>query len=297
LGILSDQNRVVVPLTNVSMAMQNAVIAIEDRRFYTNDGVDVRGIARAFLADLVSGRTVQGGSTITQQFVKNRLDAQADRTVFQKLREAALAFHLSRQWSKQKVLSQYLNSIYFGNGAYGVESAARTYFGHEPGHEGCGDVQRRPCAAELRPHEAALLAGLIASPTAFDPVTHPAAAIGRRNLVLRKMLEQHKISLAEYRTDTLARLPADVEPTRERAPGRDHTLDGLAVTQARLRRAQLAGEVRRQQLRGRLRGGDDPGPRAGHVGQQRVRRRRYQGRHAQDRPPRTPDGHPHAGLA
>ena len=83
LGILSDQNRVVVPLTKVSMAMQNAVIAIEDRRFYSNDGVDVRGIARAFIADLVSGRTVQGGSTITQQFVKNRLDAQADRTVFQ----------------------------------------------------------------------------------------------------------------------------------------------------------------------------------------------------------------------
>ncbi|HEY3190330.1 MAG TPA: transglycosylase domain-containing protein [Solirubrobacteraceae bacterium] len=218
LGILSDQNRVVVPLTRVSMAMQNAVVAVEDRRFYSNDGVDVRGIARAFIADLVSGRTVQGGSTITQQFVKNRLDAQGDRTVFQKLREAALAFHLSRKWSKQKVLSQYLNSIYFGNGAYGVESAARTYFGHEPGHEGCGDIQRRPCSAELRPHEAALLAGLIASPTAFDPVTHPAAAITRRNLVLRKMLEQHKLTFAEYRTDTLARLPSDVEPPRERAP-------------------------------------------------------------------------------
>src|SRR5207245_2169991 len=121
-------------------------------------------------------------------------------------------------WSKQKVLSQYLNSIYFGNGAYGVESAARTYFGHEPGHEGCGDLQRRPCAAELRPHEAALLAGLIASPTAYDPVTHPAAALARLNLVLHKMLEQGKLTPTEYRTDTLARLPADVEPPAERAP-------------------------------------------------------------------------------
>src|SRR3954468_19064369 len=218
LGSLSNQNRIVVPLAKISPAMQNAVIAIEDRRFWTNQGVDIRGIARAFFADLVSGKTVQGGSTITQQFVKNRLDAQGRRTVFEKLREAALAFHLSRQWSKQKVLSQYLNSIYFGNGAYGVESAARTYFGHEPGHDGCGDVQSRPCAAELKPHEAALLAGLIASPTAYDPVAHPSAALGRRNLVLRDMYEQHKLSLAEYHMDIRALLPADVEPPRERAP-------------------------------------------------------------------------------
>src|SRR3954470_16230905 len=218
LGILSDQNRVVVPLDKVSMAMQNAVIATEDRRFYSNDGIDLRGITRAFVADLVSGKTVQGGSTITQQFVKNRLAAQADRTIFQKLREAALAFHLSRKWTKQKVLSQYLNSIYFGNGAYGVESAARTYFGHEPDHEDCGDVRKRPCAAELKPYEAALLAGLIASPTAYDPVAHPGAALARRNAVLRKMLDQRKISYREYRQDVLARLPADVEPPRERGP-------------------------------------------------------------------------------
>src|SRR3954471_24113802 len=218
LGILSDQNRVVVPLDKVSVAMQNAVIATEDRRFYTNDGVDLRGIARAFVADFVSGKTVQGGSTITQQFVKNRLAAQDDRTVFQKLREAALAFHLARRWSKQKVLSQYLNSIYFGNGAYGIESAARTYFGHEADHVGCGDVQKRPCAAELRPHEAALLAGLIASPTAYDPVTHPSAALARRNVVLGKMLEQHRLNAAEYRSDVRAILPTEVEPPRETGP-------------------------------------------------------------------------------
>src|SRR4051812_27742526 len=218
LGILSEQNRVVVPLSKVSVAVQNAVIAIEDRRFYENEGVDVRGVARAFLADIVSGKAVQGGSTITQQFVKNRLEAQNDRTVFQKLREAALAFHLSRKWSKQKVLSQYLNSIYFGNGAYGIESAARTYFGHEPDHVGCGDLQTRPCAAELHPHEAALLAGLIASPSAYDPVAPPAGARPRRNLVLRKMLEQRKLTLREYRSDVQALLPSKVEPPRERGP-------------------------------------------------------------------------------
>src|SRR3954465_2511442 len=193
LGILSDQNRVVVPLAKVSMAMQNAVVATEDRRFYTNDGVDVRGIARAFAADLVSGKAVQGGSTITQQFVKNRLAAQADRTIFQKLREAALAFHLSRKWTKQKVLSQYLNAIYFGNGAYGVESAARTYFGREPGHEGCGGPSR-PCAAELKPWEAALLAGVVSNPSAYDPLSSQAAATARRDLVLRKMFDQGRLT-------------------------------------------------------------------------------------------------------
>src|SRR3954470_11956186 len=218
LGILSEQNRVVVPLSKVSVAVRNAVISIEDRRFYEHDGVDLRGIARAFAADVASGKSVQGGSTITQQFVKNRLAAQDDRTVFQKLREAALAFHLARRWSKQKVLSQYLNSIYFGNGAYGIESAARTYFGHEADHVGCGDVQKRPCAAELRPHEAALLAGLIASPTAYDPVTHPSGALRRRNVVLGKMLEQHRLSPGEYRSDVGATLPTEVEPPRETGP-------------------------------------------------------------------------------
>src|SRR3954464_12266157 len=218
LGILSEQNRVVVPLSKVSVAMRNAVISIEDRRFYEHDGVDLRGIGRAFVADIVSGRRAQGGSTITQQFVKNRLEAQDDRTVFQKLREAGLAFHLARRWSKQKVLSQYLNSIYFGNGAYGIESAARTYFGNESDHIGCGDIVRRPCAAELRPHEAALLAGLIASPTAYDPVTHPSAALARRNLVLRDMYEQHKLRRPEYLSDIRALLPSDVEPPRENAP-------------------------------------------------------------------------------
>jgi penicillin-binding protein 1A len=194
------------------------VVAIEDRRFWTNQGVDIRGIARAFMADLVSGRAIQGGSTITQQFVKNSLDAQGRRTVFEKLREAALAFHLARQWSKQKVLSQYLNSIYFGNGAYGIESAARTYFGHEPGHEGCGTPNKPSCASQLKPFEAALLAGIIASPTAYDPVTHPGASLARRNEVLLKMEQQHKIGPAEYRNDIRALLPSDVEPPHESAP-------------------------------------------------------------------------------
>src|SRR3954463_1004377 len=218
LGILtSDQNRVIVPLNQIALVMQNAVISIEDKRFYTNEGVDVRGIGRAFVADVVSGKPVQGASTITQQFVKNRLQAQDKRTVFQKLREAALAYHLAHRWSKQKILREYLNSIYFGNGAYGIESAAETYFGTQ--HTGCGgtNVKARPCAAELRPYEAAMLAGIIASPSAYDPVAHPQAAKARRNLVLKRMLEQRKITYGEYR-DGLEEAtpgPGDIRPPHE----------------------------------------------------------------------------------
>ena len=121
-----------VAYDDISPFMRSAIIAIEDERYYENQGVDVRGIGRAFYQDVVSGGPRQGGSTITQQFVKNALEAQSERTLFQKLREAALAYHLTRKWSKSKILREYLNSIYFGNGAYGIESAARVYFGSDP---------------------------------------------------------------------------------------------------------------------------------------------------------------------
>ena len=144
LGVLTNnQSRVLVTYDQIAPDMRNAIIAIEDRRFYTNSGVDIRGIARAFAQDVVQKRAVQGGSTITQQFVKNALRAQNQRTIFQKLREAALAYHLTRKWSKQKILTQYLNSIYFGNGAYGIESAARTYFGKDhPGRRTLTHIRR-----------------------------------------------------------------------------------------------------------------------------------------------------------
>ena len=128
--------------------MKHAIIAIEDRRFYTNEGVDLRGIGRALYQDVVQQRVVQGGSTITQQFVKNALAAQDERTLFQKLREAALAYHLTRKWSKEKILRNYLNTIYFGNGAYGIEAAARTYF--QPNHPGCDEPGDTKCASRAR---------------------------------------------------------------------------------------------------------------------------------------------------
>src|SRR5919199_912055 len=212
LGILTNnQSRVLVGYDQISPYMRNAIIAIEDRRFYQNSGVDLRGIARAFVQDVIHKSAAQGGSTITQQFVKNALRAQDKRTLFQKLREAALAYHLTRKWSKQKILTQYLNSIYFGNGAYGVESAARTYFGRN--HPGCG-TRARPCAEELRPEEAALLAGIVANPSGFDPVAHPVAARRRRDLVLRDMLEQGRLTRLEYFNARQEALPARPEPPR-----------------------------------------------------------------------------------
>ena len=208
LGILtSDRNRVLVPYEDISPFMRNAIIAVEDERYYENQGVDVRGIARAFYQDVIRGGSRQGGSTITQQFVKNALEAQSQRTLFQKLREAALAYHLTRKWSKSKILREYLNSIYFGNGAYGIESAARVYFGSDPGHADCG-TRADPCARDLTAAESALLAGVVANPSAYDPVVHPAAALERRNLVLAKMLEQNKITREEFTDATEEALPS-----------------------------------------------------------------------------------------
>src|SRR5918997_3095615 len=127
--LTGNLNRILVGEGEISPYLKNAVIAIEDRRFYNHEGVDYTGIARALWQDIRRRSAVQGGSTITQQFVKNALSAQADRSVFQKLRESALAYHLERKWSKEKILTQYLNTVYFGNGAYGIEAAVRTYFG------------------------------------------------------------------------------------------------------------------------------------------------------------------------
>src|SRR5690349_6106460 len=206
----------------ISQPMRQAIVSVEDRRFWTDPGVDLRGIARAVVAD-VTGGSRQGASTIAQQFVKNALTEQDNRTIFEKLREAALAYHLTRRWSKQKILTEYLNSIYFGNGAYGVESAARVYFGKIHGLDqadvatgdtnGCGDAPRPSCASVLAPWEAALLAGMVASPTAFDPILHPQAARVRRDLVLQDMLQQGYITREQYDQGIRKPLPtsADIE--------------------------------------------------------------------------------------
>ena len=192
------QNRILDNSNEISPNVKNAVIAIEDKRFYEHSGVDFRGIARAVVADVLSNHAAQGASTIEQQFVKNVLEAQGKRTVFEKLREAALAYHLDRKWTKDKILTEYLNTIYFGNGAYGIEAAARTYFSN--GSVGPYDPNAPKAASDLAPWQAAYLAAMIASPSGYDPVDHPVAAHARMNLVLHNMLVQGMITPAQFQS-------------------------------------------------------------------------------------------------
>jgi penicillin-binding protein 1A len=216
LGLLmGNQQRIFLRSNQIAPVMKQAIIAIEDRRFYTNEGIDVRGIGRALYQDVIAKRAVQGGSTITQQFVKNALAAQDDRTLFNKMREAALAYQITRKWSKERILRNYLNTIYFGNGAYGIESAARTYFRFN--HPRCGERGAPMCAQVLRPEEAALLAGMVASPSGYDPLQHRAAAKRRRDLVLQRMFEQGYIPALQRAEAALTSLPTsrDIEPPNE----------------------------------------------------------------------------------
>ncbi len=220
IGVLSQHNRVIVTPDQIPSIVKEAVISIEDRRFYTNSGIDIRGIARAFIEDIRRGKNVQGASTIEQQFIKNALQAQSHRTIFEKLREAALAYQLSHKWSKDKIITAYLNTIYFGNGAYGIEAAAEAYFGHDVNHIGCGPPPgRQLCVAQLAPWEAALLAGIIQSPTAYDPATHPMAARHRRDLVLYQMLQQGYITRPVYEESVKQALPSpnDVQAPHEQS--------------------------------------------------------------------------------
>src|SRR5919106_2702379 len=187
-----DESRVLVRSEQIAPVMKQAIVAVEDRRYWEHQGVDFRGIVRATWADVRNKEFIQGGSTITQQFVKNTYTKQ-ERTISRKVKEAALAWQLERAWSKDRILTAYLNTIYFGNGAYGVEMAARVYF-----HKHAG---------ELELHEAALLAGLPASPGAYDPVTNPRRALISRQTVLRLMLEQQLITRNDFLAASNANLP------------------------------------------------------------------------------------------
>jgi penicillin-binding protein 1A len=212
--LAGNENRIVNSQSEISPNIKNAVIAIEDRRFYEHEGVDLQGIARAVWADVSSGGAVQGASTITQQFVKNALVAHDDRTVFQKLREAALAYHLEHRWSKEKILNNYLNTIYFGNGAYGVESAVRTYYGGAD-HTYAQDER---AAANVSPDQAAMIAAMIASPSAYDPIQNPIDARERRDLVLGKMRDEGMITELEYRDSLQQAIPTRQRLNPPRAP-------------------------------------------------------------------------------
>jgi penicillin-binding protein 1A len=190
-----SQSRVLVPSDQISPWIKQAIVATEDRRFYQHRGVDFRGMARALWADIRNKSTLQGGSTITQQFVKNQL-VGTQRSVTRKLKEAVLAHELeagAHHWSKDRILTAYLNTIYFGNGAYGIERAARTYFGHG--------------AHRLTLPQAALLAGIPEDPSLYDPVAHPRTAADRRSTVLRLMLQQQIITRGQFRAALRAPMP------------------------------------------------------------------------------------------
>ncbi|HEY6960428.1 MAG TPA: PBP1A family penicillin-binding protein [Gaiellaceae bacterium] len=178
-----DQARIVVSSNAISPWMKHAIVAIEDKRFYEHRGVDVRGMARAVWADISHRGAVQGGSTITQQLVKNAY-LTSQKTIGRKLVEAALAWQLEQKWSKDRILTAYLNTVYFGNGAYGVEQASRIYFHH--------------AAKTMNPAEAALLAGIPEDPSLYDPVAHPDAARSRRSLVLQQLLQQGYLTPSQY---------------------------------------------------------------------------------------------------
>ncbi len=177
-NIHGDEDRVVVPLSQISPNIQRAVMAIEDNRFYQHNGVDVRGTFRALLTN-VRGGDVQGGSTLTQQLVKN-LFLSPERSYTRKLAEALLAMRVEKHYPKNKILEMYMNQVYWGNQAYGIEKAARRYF-------------RKP-ASDLSIAESALLAGLLKAPEGISPFNYPQAARRRQLEVLAKMVEYGYIS-------------------------------------------------------------------------------------------------------
>ena len=182
-AIPAERNRTPVALWRVSPWMGKATVAIEDHRFYEHGGVDYEGIARAAWKDLSAGHVVQGGSTITQQLVRN-LYISKERTLKRKLKEACLAIRLSRARSKDWILGQYMNQVYYGNHAYGIEAAAETYFSKD--------------ARDLNLAESALLAGLPQAPSVYDPLHRPGAARERRDEVLRAMRDYGDINEARY---------------------------------------------------------------------------------------------------
>lgn len=240
--VLAEENRQNVPLEQIPRTLQDAVVAIEDARFWTHNGVDPRGVARAAGRNAEAGDVTEGGSTITQQYVKNAL-LTPEQTLGRKVEEATTALALERNYSKQLILELYLNTIYLGNGAYGVGAAAQEYFGVP--------------VADLTLDQSALLAGIIQAPSRHDPRTNPDSALQRRDLVLERMQDQQLITAEQAERAAAAPLqlapeaPDEVQ-TRYPAPHfvdevKDWLLnesDALGETTAERREALLRGGLR-----------------------------------------------------
>lgn len=205
-----------IPTDEIPDALKNAVVAIENERFYSHPGIDFVGLARALLADIRVGRVVQDGSTISQQLAKN-LYLGAERTPSRKVKEAFLTLNLEARYSKDEILERYLNIVYFGHGAVGVEAAARVYFGKH--------------ARDLDLAESAMIPALIRSPGYYSPYIGPDAAISSKNLVLRKMEELGHITAEEARQAESERLKLSSLTRNELRPAPyfiDHVMKEVA---------------------------------------------------------------------
>ena len=200
----SIEKRSMVPLEDIPVDLQNAVVAMEDRDFFKHAGFSIRGIVRALLHDLVTGRAKQGASTLSQQLSRGVFLTQ-EKKLIRKIREIILAIQIEHQFSKREILQLYLNEIYLGSGAYGVKAAAKKYFDKE--------------LSEITTGEAALLVGLIPAPGRYNPFANPSLALQRRNLVLDVMREQDYITQEELERAKAEELP-QTPPAPDKKPGR-----------------------------------------------------------------------------
>jgi penicillin-binding protein 1A len=205
IGTLSAQeNRRVVKLDKIPEHTRRAVLAAEDRDFYEHGAISWRGLARATAANLLRRRISEGGSTITQQYVKNAFPGVGrDRTLFRKLKEAVLAVKLERKFSKDQILEFYMNTVYFGRGAYGIDAAARTYFS-VPAHD--GKPGRKETAETLSPAQSATLAGVIRSPEFYGRKDHGESTKARRNYILQAMVDRGWLTAKDGRAAVASRL-------------------------------------------------------------------------------------------
>ncbi|NLG85448.1 MAG: PBP1A family penicillin-binding protein [Firmicutes bacterium] len=217
------ENREPIPLSQIPQVVRDAVIAVEDARFYTHRGVDLRAIVRAAWADIRGGGLIEGGSTITQQLARNALLTQR-KLISRKIREAFYAMAIERKYSKDQILEFYLNQVYFGHGAYGIQCAAKTFFGKE--------------AKDLDLAEAALLAAILKSPKYYDPYLYPEAARRRRAVVLQQMVKYGYITQAQAKA--AASEPLGVVPLKPRERRAAYFLEYIE--------RQLASKFRRLEL-------------------------------------------------
>jgi 1A family penicillin-binding protein len=178
-GRILPEKRYWVAIDRIPVFLQKAVVAVEDARFYEHGGIDIRGIARALVKDVVKGRLAEGGSTITQQLIKNKY-LSGEKTIERKFDEARMAMEFEQKYSKKQILEMYFNEIYYGNGAWGIAQAARLYFDKNP--------------EELTDAECAQLAGVQKNPARYNPLGKPVNVTGRRDVVLKRMVDLNMIT-------------------------------------------------------------------------------------------------------